>query len=79
MFILQSDKFLCVYRFSIFVFTVVIKKLEEGIRGSVWPKNQLDAKKRHNLCTHQAEAVSDWLNPLSLGTMSASSYIDNLA
>ena len=29
---------------------------------------------------HQAEAVSDWLNPLSLGTMSASaSYIENLA
>ena len=25
------------------------------------------------------EAVSDWLNPLSLGTMSASAYIDNLA
>ena len=35
MFILQSEKFLCVYRFSIFVFTVVIEKLEEGIRGSV--------------------------------------------
>ena len=24
---------------------------------------------------HLLEAVSDWLNPLSLGTMSASSYI----
>ena len=35
--------------------------------------------KRHDLRAHQPEAVSDWLNPLSLGTMSASSYIDNLA
>ena len=26
-----------------------------------------------------AEAVSDWLNPLSLGTMPASAYIENLA
>ena len=25
------------------------------------------------------EVVSDWLNPLSLGTMSASAYIENLA
>ena len=29
--------------------------------------------------THLPEAVSDWLNPLSLGTMSASRYIENLA
>ena len=36
-------------------------------------------EKRHNLRAHQAEAVSDWLNPFSLGTMSASAYIDNLA
>ena len=35
--------------------------------------------KRHNPRAHQAEAVSDWLNPFSLGTMSASAYIDNLA
>ena len=28
---------------------------------------------------HGPEAVSDWLNPLSLGTMSASGYIENLA
>ncbi len=35
--------------------------------------------KRHNLRAHQAEAVSDWLNPFSLGTMLASAYIDNLA
>ena len=28
---------------------------------------------------HVAEAISDWLNPLSLGTMSASGYIENLA
>ena len=30
-------------------------------------------------CAHYPEAVSDWLNPLSLGTMSASAYIYNLA
>ncbi len=38
--------------------------------------------KRHDVRAHYpelAEAVSDWLNPLSLGTMSASAYIDNLA
>ena len=28
---------------------------------------------------HQAETVSDWLNPSSLGTMSASAYVYNLA
>ena len=28
---------------------------------------------------HMPEAATDWLNPLSLGTMSASAYIDNLA
>ena len=35
--------------------------------------------KRHDVRAHFAEAVSDWLNPLSLGTMSASAYIENLA
>ena len=36
-------------------------------------------RKRHTLRAHKHEAVSDGLNPLSLGTMSASVYIDNLA
>ena len=35
--------------------------------------------KRHTMRTHLPKAVSDWLNPLSLGTMSASGYIENLA
>ena len=35
--------------------------------------------KRHDVGAHLTEAVSDWLNPLSLGTMSASAYIENLA
>ena len=30
-------------------------------------------------CVHIREAATDWLNPLSLGTMSASAYIENLA
>ena len=34
--------------------------------------------KRHTTRAHLPEAVSDWLNPLSLGTMSASGYIENL-
>ena len=34
--------------------------------------------KRHTVRA-LSEAVSDWLNPLSLGTMSASGYIANLA
>ena len=35
--------------------------------------------KRHTTHVHFPEAVSDWLNPLSLGTMSAFGYIENLA
>ena len=35
--------------------------------------------KRHDVRAHKPEAVSDWLNPISLGTMSASAYIENLA
>ena len=35
--------------------------------------------KRHTTRAHQAETVCDWLNPCSLGTMSASAYIDILA
>ena len=31
------------------------------------------------LRAHIPEAATDWLNPLSLGTMSASTYIENLA
>ena len=39
-------------------------------------------EKRHNVRTQQQEVVSDWLNqsrPFSLGTMSASAYIENAA
>ena len=35
--------------------------------------------KRHTMRAHKLQAVSDRLNPLSFGTMSASGYIDNLA
>ena len=35
--------------------------------------------KRPALRAHIPEAATDWLNPLSLGTMSASAYIENLA
>ena len=35
--------------------------------------------KRHALRAHIPEAATDWLNPLSFGTMSASAYIENLA
>ena len=35
--------------------------------------------KRHARRMHQTEAVSDWLNPFSLGTLSAAAYIENLA
>ena len=35
--------------------------------------------KRHTMRAHKPQAVSDWLNPLSLGTMSAFVYIENLA
>ena len=35
--------------------------------------------KRHNVRAHKAQDVFDWLNPLSLGTMSATVYIENVA
>ena len=37
------------------------------------------AWKTHALREHIPEAGTDWLNRLSLGTMSASAYIENLA
>ena len=36
-------------------------------------------EKRHNVRAQQREVMSDWLNPLPLGNMSASAYIDNVA
>ena len=36
-------------------------------------------EKRHNVRAQQQEAVPDWLNLLSLGTMSGSAYIENVA
>ena len=35
--------------------------------------------KRHVMRAHKPQSVSDWMNPHSLGTMSAFGYIDNLA
>ena len=35
--------------------------------------------KRHATRAHRPEAVSDWLNPHTLGTMSAFGCIENLA
>ena len=34
--------------------------------------------KRRAMRAHRAQAVSDWLNPHSLGTMLAFGYIENL-
>ena len=39
----------------------------------------MEPGKRHALRAHMPEAATDWLNPLSLGIMSASAYIENLA
>ena len=36
-------------------------------------------EKLHTMRAHKQQAVSDWLNPHSLGTMSAFGYIENLA
>ena len=36
-------------------------------------------EKRHNVRAQQMEASPDWLNQFSLGTMSASAYIENVA
>ena len=36
-------------------------------------------EKRHNMRAQQQEAVPDWLNPFSLVTMSASTYIEDVA
>ena len=35
--------------------------------------------KRHNVRPRNAQELFDWLNPLCLGTMSASAYIENVA
>ena len=35
--------------------------------------------KRHARRAHKSQVVSDWLNPHSLGIMSAFSFIENLA
>ena len=35
--------------------------------------------KRHNVHAQQQEVLLDWLNQFSLGTMSGSAYIENLA
>ena len=35
--------------------------------------------KRHNVRGHDAQDHFDWLNSLSLGTMSAATYIENVA
>ena len=39
----------------------------------------MEPGKCHALRAHMLEAATDWLNPLSLETMSASAYIENLA
>ena len=39
----------------------------------------MEPGKRHTLRAHMPVAATDWLNPLSLRTMSASAYIENLA
>ena len=39
----------------------------------------MEPGKRHALRAHIPEAATDWLNPRSLGAMSASAYIENLA
>ena len=39
----------------------------------------MEPGKRHASRAHMPEAATDWLNPLSFGTMSASAYIENLA
>ena len=39
----------------------------------------MEPGKRHDLPAHMPEAATDWLNPLFLGTMSDSAYIDCLS
>ena len=39
----------------------------------------MEPGKRHALRAHIPEAATDWLNPLCLGDMSSTAYIDNVA
>ena len=39
----------------------------------------MEPGRRHAVRAHMPQAATDWLNPLSLVTMSDSAYIDNLA
>ena len=52
---------------------------DNGIPPRSTPLSTEEHGKRHALHAHMPEAATDWLNPLSLGTMSASAYIENLA
>ena len=38
-----------------------------------------DPGQPHNVRAHDAQDVFDWLDPLSLGIMSASAYIESVA
>ena len=39
----------------------------------------LVVRRNRNVRSHNAPDVFEWLNPFSLGTMSASAYIENVA
>ena len=59
----------------------VIARMRHLYKFTMYPSLivAMEPGKRHALRAHIPEAGTDWLNPLSLGTMSASAYIENLA
>ena len=57
----------------------VLTKMLPSCRTSLSLATAGEPGKRHNVRAQLQENVSDWLNPLSFGTMSASAYIENLA
>ena len=59
--------------------SVMTKMLPKSCRTSLSLAMTGEPGKRHNVRAHNAQDVFDWLNPLSLGTVSASAYIENVA
>ena len=57
----------------------VIARMRHLYKFTISHRCTMEHGQRHALRAHMPEAATDWVNPLSLGTMSASAYIDDLA
>ena len=72
-------KMLPLYNFTMTNWASVMTKMLPLYNFTIPCRDRRAWKTSHSAHAHLPEAISDWLNPLSLGTMSASAYIENLA